>query len=170
MADNSPPEIDIETIKRYAHLMMEGVPWASTLGFKVTNVERGRAFATAPWREDLVGDPDAGVIHGGVITSLLDNVCGVAVATRLNEIKAMATLDLRIDYMRPAEKGREIIGEAECYHITRTVAFTHAWAYHDSRDRIIASVSGAFALNDPKRWSPGGGGMAAIARAAGAKS
>ena len=170
MADNSPPEIDIETIKRYAHLMMEGVPWASTLGFKVTDVERGRAFATAPWREDLVGDPDTGVIHGGVITALLDNICGVAVATRLNEIKAMATLDLRIDYMRPAEKGREIIGEAECYHITRSVAFTHAWAYHDSRDRIIASASGAFALNDPKRWSPGGGGTAAIARAAGAKS
>lgn len=161
MAEESSVEIDIEAIKRFAHLMMEGVPWAKTLGFRVTRVERGRAFATAPWRQDLVGDPDTGVIHGGVITALLDNICGVAIATRLKEIKAMATLDLRIDYMRPADKGREIIAEAECYHITRTVAFTHAWAYHESRERTIATASGAFALNDPKRWSPGG--LSAIA-------
>ncbi len=157
-------EIPLEALQQYAHLMMQGVPWASHLGFEVTRIERGRAFARAPWREDLVGDPDTGVIHGGVITALLDNVCGVAIAARLTEIRAMATLDLRIDYMRPATKGEEIIGEAECYHITRSVAFTHAWAYHGDREKIIATASGAFALNDPKRWAPGSGGLSAVAR------
>ena len=157
-------KIPLEAIQQHAHMMMQGVPWANHLGFEVTRVERGRAFATAPWREDLVGDPDTGVIHGGVITALLDNICGVSIATRLSEVRAMATLDLRIDYMRPATKGEDIIGEAECYHVTRSVAFTHAWAYHGSRDRIIATASGAFALNDPKRWSPGSGGLSAVAK------
>ncbi|MCI4646268.1 MAG: PaaI family thioesterase, partial [Hyphomonadaceae bacterium] len=126
----------------------------------------GRAFARAPWREDLVGDPERGIIHGGVITSLLDNLCGVAIATRLRRLRAMATLDLRIDYMRPAEPGEEILAEAECYHITRSVAFTHAWAYHGSRERMIATASGAFVLNDPKRWAPGSGGLSAVIKAA----
>ncbi len=157
MNDRSEP-ISLDTIRTYAASMMSGVPWASFLGFEITGVEHGRAFATAPWREDLIGDPDTGVIAGGVITSLLDNLCGVAVATRLTEIKAMATLDLRIDYMRPAERGETVVGEAECYHITRSVAFCRAWAYHTARDRVIATATAAFALNDPKRWAPGGGG------------
>lgn len=156
MADQSEP-ISLEMIRTYAASMMSGVPWANFLEFEITGVERGRAFATAPWREDLVGDPDTGVIAGGVITSLLDNLCGVAVATRLTEIKAMATLDLRIDYMRPAARGETVVGEAECYHITRSVAFCRGWAYHDTRDRVIATATAAFALNDPKRWAPGGG-------------
>lgn len=162
----TPEEIPLETIQKYAPLMMQGVPWANFLGFEVTGVERGRGFARVAWREDLVGDPDTGVIHGGVITSLLDNLAGVAIATRLRKLRAMATLDLRIDYMRPAEKGREILAEAECYHITRSVAFVHAWAYHGSKEeRVIASASGAFALNDPKRWTPGSGGLSAIQKA-----
>lgn len=157
--DDTPKEVPLDMIRKYAPMMMQGVPWASFLGFEMIDVERGRAFAKVRWREDLVGDPERGVIHGGVITSLLDNLCGVAIATRLRRIQAMATLDLRIDYMRPADKGEDILAEAECYHMTRSVAFTHAWAYHGSKDRMIASASGAFALNDPKRWAPGAGGL-----------
>ena len=164
-------EIPLETIMKYAPLMMSGVPWAMFLGFEVVGVERGRAFAKVAWREDLVGDPDSGIIHGGVITSLLDNLAGVAIATRLRKLRAMATLDLRIDYMRPAAKGEDILAEAECYHITRSVAFVHAWAFHGSREeRIIASASGAFALNDPKRWTPGSGGLSAVKDAMEGKS
>ena len=155
MAESEKPR-PLTAMREHAHLIMDAVPWAAALGFKVTKVEHGRAFACAPWREDLVGDPDTGVIAGGVITALLDNLCGVAISATLDEFKSMATLDLRIDYMRPADKGVDIIAEAECYHITRSVAFTRAWAYHESRDRIIASASGAFALNDPKRWKIGG--------------
>ncbi|MEL6257812.1 MAG: PaaI family thioesterase [Pseudomonadota bacterium] len=113
----------------------------------------------------VVGDPETGVIHGGVITTLLDNLCGIAVVTGLKEFKSTATLDLRIDYMRPAEKGRDVIGEAECYHYTRNIAFVRAWAYHDSRDRVIATASGAFALNDFRRAPAGGSAAAAMASA-----
>ncbi len=157
----------LKAIQQHAHLAMEGVPWAHALGFRITGVERARAFAEAPWREDLVGDPDNGVIAGGVITALLDNLCGVAISAALDEFKSMATLDLRIDYMRPAEPRRDIIAEAECYHLTRSVAFTRAWAYHDTRERIIAAATGAFALNDPARWKAGGAALAASGNPAG---
>ena len=155
MPETSDPDTRLAALKAHAPQIMSAVPWAQALGFEMIGIEQGKAFARAPWREDLVGDPVSGVVHGGVITALLDNLCGVSVAAALREFKSMATLDLRIDYMRPAEKGRDIIGEAECYHLTRTVAFVRAWAYHDSRDRIIATAAGAFALNDPKRWASG---------------
>ena len=77
-------------------------------------------------KERLVGDPDTGVIHGGVLTAFLDNLCGTAASSALSKPRFVATLDLRIDYMRPAEQGRDIIGEAECYHQTRNICFTRA--------------------------------------------
>ena len=61
--------------------------------------------------------------------------------------------------MRPADKGRDILAEAECYHVTRNVAFTRAWAYHDSRDKVIATAAGTFALNDITRWASGNEAM-----------
>ena len=144
-----------EAIRERASTILTNVPWANALGFELTGLERGRAYGKVAWREDLVGDPAIGVIHGGVLTSLLDNLCGVAANTALKEPKSMATLDLRIDYMRPAEKGRDILAEAECYHLTRNVAFTHAWAYHETREKVIATAAGAFALNDISRWASG---------------
>ncbi|MEL7481248.1 MAG: PaaI family thioesterase [Pseudomonadota bacterium] len=151
MAADSPAHL--ETMKAYAAQMMKAVPWANELGLEVTTVERGCVIGKLPYSEHLVGDPITGIVHGGVVTSLLDNLCGTAVVAALTEFKSTATLDLRIDYMRPAEKGRAIIGEAECYHTTRTVAFVRAWAYHESKDRVIATAAGAFALNDPSDWT-----------------
>ena len=148
MADK-PALADI--MQEHAHLIMSSVPWAKELGFEVTSVEKSRAFAKVPWQEHLVGTPQTGVIAGGVITSLLDNLCGVAVASALEEFKFVATLDLRIDYMRPATKGEDVLAEAECYHVTRSVAFCHAWAYHDDRSRMVATASAAFALTDRSR-------------------
>lgn len=138
-----------------ASLMMnivKTVPWSRELGFEMTHVETGRAWGRQPYLDHLVGDPTTGIIHGGVITTMLDTVCGMACASALTELKMVATLDLRLDYMRPATPRRDIVAEAECFHITKSVAFTRAWAYHDSRDKTIAIAQGAFALTEvPKK-------------------
>ncbi len=128
----------------------EIVPWARAMGFQVTRIEKGHAWATQPFSDGLVGDPEAGVIHGGVITTLLDNLCGMACSTAMQEFHFVATLDLRIDYMRSAEPHRDIQAEAECYHLTRSVAFCRAWAYHETRDKVIATAQGAFAINQAR--------------------
>lgn len=130
--------------------MMKVTPWANEMGFEVTRIEKGHVWGVQPFREHLVGDPDTRVIHGGVITTLLDNLCGMSCSTALKEFRFVATLDLRIDYMRPAESGEDILAEAECYHVTKSVAFCRAWAYHDSRDKVIATAQGAFAINQAR--------------------
>lgn len=132
------------------------VPWAQEIGMQVLSVERAKVSGKLVWGEHLIGDPATGVIHGGVITSMLDNLGGMAVVSALDTFRATATLDLRIDYMRPAEKELDIIGEAECYHVTKTVAFINARAFHPDNEKIIASASGAFALTSPKNWTISG--------------
>lgn len=130
--------------------MMKYTPWANEMGFQVTRIEPGRVWGVQPFREHLVGDPGNQVIHGGVITTFLDTLCGMSCSAALKEeFRFVSTLDLRIDYMRPAESGRDILAEAECYHVTKSVAFCHAWAFHESRDKVIATAQGAFAINQP---------------------
>ena len=125
-------------------------PWGATVGFRPTQIERGRVWGLQPYDEKLIGDPDTGVIHGGVISTFLDNLSGMSCMVTMEEFRFVATLDLRIDYMRPAEKGLDVIGEAECYHLTKSVAFTRAWAYHDTKDKTIATAQGAFAITTPR--------------------
>lgn len=146
-------EIILKTMRENMSKAIAFVPWAKEIGLELIAVERGLARGKIRWAKHLIGDPDTGVIHGGVITSLLDNLAGMAVVSALDEFKSTATLDLRIDYMRPAEKGSDILGEAECYHTTRTVAFIRATAYQESDNKIVATATGAFALNNPGKWN-----------------
>ena len=137
-----------EALREIARHMVETVPQASALGFKLLSVEPSRGSIFTPWREDLVGDPDTGVIAGGVVTALLDHVCGLAVTSRSLEggFLSTATLDLRIDYMRPAAPRADITASAHCYKLTRTIAFVRAHAYDADPDDPIATAQAAFIL------------------------
>jgi uncharacterized protein (TIGR00369 family) len=99
-----------------------------------------------PYASHLVGHPETGVLHGGAITALLDATCGAAVFAALPEIKPIATLDLRIDYLRPADAGRDVVARAHCYKVTRNVAFVRAMAFHDDENDPIAAAAGTFML------------------------
>lgn len=129
-------------------------PFGESLGFEFMDASNGRLKMRVAYAEHLVGDPDTGVIHGGVITAMLDNACGRAVhLARIDagsdEQGAIATLDLRIDYMSSAEPHKDLYAEAHCYRLTRNVAFVRASAYTDSIDHPVASAVGAFMLGTP---------------------
>ena len=98
------------------------------------------------WREELVGNPETGVLAGGPLTAMLDGCCGMSVATMLANPMPFATLDLRIDYARPATPGKAVIADAECYRITSSVAFTRAFAHHGDPKDPIAAAAGTFML------------------------
>lgn len=152
------PDKRIALMRQNMGNMTKIVPWARETGFEVIAIEKGHIWGRQPFSEHLIGDPEDRVIHGGVITTLLDNLSGMACASALSEFRFVATLDLRIDYMRPAETECDIIGEAECYHLTRSVAFCRAWAYHETREKLIATAQGAFAINQPRSISSFGAG------------
>ncbi len=129
-----------------AALLIEA-PFVVSLGGKVLEIGQGRARTCLPYGAHLVGDPDTGIVHGGVITAMLDQTCGIAVGTALTPIVPFATLDLRIDYMKPATPHADILFEAECLKVTHEIVFTRGLAYQTARDQPIALSTGAFMLN-----------------------
>ena len=77
-------------------------------GLRIDRAERGEAWSSLPYQSVFVGDVESGVIHGGVVTAMLDESCGMAVQLALDGSRSIATLDLRIDYQKPAKPGIDI--------------------------------------------------------------
>ena len=130
--------------------LMTGLPHSREIGMRLHRSADGVALLSVGYREDLVGDPETGVLHGGIVTALLDTACGSAVMSMPEKLRSVATLDLRIDYMRPAKVGQTVYARAECYRMTRSIGFTRAVAYHEDPDDPIASAAGAFMVDRPK--------------------
>jgi len=128
-----------------------GAAHTHALGFVYDGVDGDRVRIRAPWREDLVGDLDTGVLSGGLVTTLLDHVGGLAVWLALGQFESIATLDLRVDYMRAARARTDLIAEARCYHLSRSVAFVRAWAFEDSPDDPVAAAQSAYMLSTFRR-------------------
>jgi uncharacterized protein (TIGR00369 family) len=135
-----------ERVALFQQLFSDTIPHNKALGLKVVAVARGIASMQLDWRPELVGNPETGVLAGGPLTAMLDGCCGMAVATLLKDPKPFATLDLRIDYARPATPGKPVIAEAECYRITRSVAFTRAFAHQGDPKDPVAAAAGTFML------------------------
>ncbi|MBK8173019.1 MAG: PaaI family thioesterase [Sandaracinaceae bacterium] len=124
----------------------DAVPHNFALGIELVEVDIAKATMKLPYDLRFVGDPETGVLHGGVITTLIDATCGAAVFAELRAAIAIATLDLRIDYLKPATPGLAVVCRAECYKRTRNVAFARALAYHEDSNDPIASAAGTFML------------------------
>ena len=136
-ADGSQTQsFDLETLLRN---FLEGVRHSMVLGMELIQIEPPGLVLKLPYSDKIVGNPETGVIHGGAITTLMDQACGLAVAVALApEYDITPTIDLRIDYMRPAEPGKDVFAYVEGYRKTRQVVFTRGIAYHDDRSKPIA--------------------------------
>lgn len=137
--------------------LMHGLPFSKALGMRLHAAAHGVAILSVPYDPAQIGDPRTGVMHGGVITALLDTACGSAVMAASTDgrgsLRATATLDLRIDYMRPARPNHRVIARAECYRLTRAIGFARAVAFQEAAagGEVVASAAGAFILDRPEK-------------------
>ncbi|WP_454618075.1 PaaI family thioesterase [Bradyrhizobium cenepequi] len=113
-------------------------------GLQLDRAAPGEAWSRLPYRPVFVGDTHTGVLHGGVVTAMLDETCGMAVQLALDGTRAIATLDLRIDYQKPATPGLDINAHSICYRVTRSIAFVRATAYQDAEDDPVATATACF--------------------------
>lgn len=127
---------------------LNGFPHAEEIGMKMKPDGPGKVLVTIPYHESLVGDLETGIIHGGVVTTILDTGCGIATISKTGLLGGIATLDLRIDYMRPARPGKMLQAYCECYRVTRSVAFARGVAFDKDLDDPVASAAGAFMITE----------------------
>ncbi len=119
-------------------------PHAIKLNLKLVSVGEQAVTLTLPYSKEIVGDSINNYIHGGAVSTAIDTACGAAILQAQSNLRAMATLDLRIDHVRPADSGVDINVYADCYHLTHTIAFVRASAYTDDVKAPIATAVGTF--------------------------
>ena len=118
---------------------------------RAVEASEGSLTLELPYSDKIVGDPVAGVIAGGALTTLMDSASGLVIQTVVDKLEPCPTLDLRIDYMRPATPGLSVFGQAEVYRVTRNIMFVRGMAYQDNPDEPVAHCVATFARIDPSR-------------------
>ena len=119
------------------------------LGGKLVDVGNNSATLVLDWREDLVDNPQSGALMNGVITTMIDNVSAMAYYMATNGNFPLATLDLRIEYMKPTQQGKSLHVRSECHKVGQQVAFFRATVWHpDKPDDVVATGSGTFMVSE----------------------
>jgi len=126
------------------------------LGLRFTDQGDNWVELELPWREDLLGDRSRPVLASGPIISLMDMASGMAIWQTARTFNPVATLDLRVDYQRPARERASVRGRVECYRITRSAAFVRGIAYDDNIEDPVAHIAGSFMTigTDPRQKNP----------------
>ena len=134
---------------RFVQYFVSGVPHLAALGIAYRTHGPDWAELEMPFAEQQLADPDYGIIASGAIFTLMDSAAGFAVHMRLGEFLAIATIDLRIDYLRGPAPGAAVIGRASCYRLTRQIAFVRGVAHDGDPEQPIANMAGTFIVTRP---------------------
>lgn len=127
-----------------ARRFVDAIPHNKALGMQVVALERARVTIRLPARAELGGDPDRGLYFPSVLLTLADAACGVAFVSAINSIEAVATLDLRIDYLRPIPVEHAVIAVAHCHRHTDDVGFLHCDLRAEGGEVPAALVTASF--------------------------
>lgn len=130
-------------IKAWEHFLAFA-PYTVRMGIKAVSAEDDGCTLSLPYSPDFVGDPDTGVLHGGVITALVDTAFGFAVFFRIQKFIPMATLDLRVNYLRAARPGVAVHARAKCFKVSADLAFTTGEVFEEDADEPFATCVGTF--------------------------
>lgn len=153
--DALPSQVQDYIRERFREGIEERVPHNRALGLRYEGFDGKKLRVRLPYDARLVGNSELGVLHGGAITALMDATAGTAVFARLMQPKRIATLDLRIDYLKPARARCDVIAVAECFKTTRHIAFVRCEAHHDGDpEDLVAVANGTFMIfHDDERTS-----------------
>lgn len=133
-----------ESRKAWAEAFISGIPYAAASGMKVTDLGQGHASLLLPARGTWTGNAERKTIHTGCLSVLADTACGLAVGAALEELEPFATLDLRMDYLRPAVSDTDLICRAECHRVSRSIAFVRGELFQPGQTEPVATVNATF--------------------------
>lgn len=132
------------SLKTRAERFVATLRHCQVLGLRVVSAEGNTLIMKLPYQQQAVGNPATGVFHGGSLTTLMDTACGTAVFSVLPGFELCPTLDLRMDYMKAAEPGEDLLAEATVVRIASSVVFTECLVYQQSDRDLVAKCSATF--------------------------
>jgi uncharacterized protein (TIGR00369 family) len=128
----------------WANAFVSGIPYAAASGMRLVDTGPGRASLLLPARSTWTGDAERKLIHPGCLSVLADTACGIAVGCALEQLEPFATLDLRMDYLRPTVAETDLICHAECHRLSRSVAFVRGELVQPGQSEPVATVHATF--------------------------
>jgi uncharacterized protein (TIGR00369 family) len=151
------PQIPLDVWEWMHNLFEEGIPFNKELGLKIEKMDEEGVLLRFVMQPKFIGNPVKKILHGGIISSVLDVAGGVAAGfysfLRLDEhslskltqpIGRLGTIDLRVDYLRPGY-GTEFVASATVMRAGRTVAVTRM-DLHNEKDVLIAVGTGSYVV------------------------
>jgi uncharacterized protein (TIGR00369 family) len=117
-----------------AHLRVDKSPFHRLIGLELVRAEDGVVEMRLPWKDELGRSDGSDWFHGGVISALIDIAGDYAVASKLG--RGVPTIDLRVDYLRPARKG-DLRALARAVKVGKTVGVADV-ELRDANDTVVA--------------------------------
>jgi len=125
------------------------IPHSRRLGLRAAGATTTTIEAELPYRGELIGNPWSGAIHGGAVTTMIDQTSGAAASLSVVPPALVATLDLRVDYLRPARAGRAVRAVAEAYQVGEQVVFVRCTVHDGDPAQPVALGMSTFMRNGP---------------------
>ncbi|HEY9065988.1 MAG TPA: thioesterase family protein [Burkholderiaceae bacterium] len=149
---------DLEFIAGLAAIFEERIPFNRVIGLRIASLEDGEATGHLAMRPELIGHDAQQRLHGGVISASLDAIGGLAVMTaisarhadettaqRTQRFSKLGTIDLRIDYLRPAI-GERFAMRAQVLRLGSRVASTRM-EFSGTDGKLLATGAAAYIVS-----------------------
>lgn len=127
-------------------------------GLRVDDIAAESVSGHFDMRPELISHAELGRLHGGVISAAIDTMGGLAIfamncarhmneppLVRIRRFIKLGTIDLRVDYLRPAV-GKRFTIQAEVMRLGSRVASTRM-SLSDASGRLLATGSGAYIVS-----------------------
>jgi uncharacterized protein (TIGR00369 family) len=151
--DNRPR--DEEFVSVIKEMFSEKIPFNKMLGLKVESISSDYVKTFFEMRDELLGNYNRGMLHGGVISAVIDATGGLAafvgvqekmhgktLEARLERSGRISTIDLRVDFLRPGS-GKRFVVTAHTLRTGNKVIVTRIELHNDQND-LIAVGTGSY--------------------------
>jgi uncharacterized protein (TIGR00369 family) len=122
-------------------IRVDGSPFHRLIGLELVDAAEGRVELRLPWRDELGRADGSDWFHGGVLSALIDIAGDYAIASRVGH--GVPTIDLRVDYLRPARRG-ELRAVARAVKVGKTVGVADV-ELRDAGGALVAVGRAAYA-------------------------
>jgi len=124
-------------MKDLIKLLYERIPFYSTLGFELQEISNGRAIFEIEVRKELTQN---GMIHGGVLASLIDSTCACAAFSLILPEGYATTINLQVEFLKSVTTGRlKVI--AKCVKSGKNIFFCKAKIWNEDKELICTGSS-----------------------------